>query len=106
MSLVFHTGRGRKGTKTEWMMQEYSLIAAASPEGSSSLAKDKKMKQVGKYVLCKIYKKATAEGETEEVSFNSIEDELVDEDRNKRIAFWSYIHEHADDENILSWFLG
>lgn len=100
-SLVFLTRRGRKFTKTEWRMQEYSLIAAASPEGSSSLTKDMKMEKVGKFVLCKIYKMPTTEGETEEVSFNSIEDELVDEDRNERIAFWSYIDEHADDENIL-----
>lgn len=46
-SLVFHSGRG-KGTKTEWMMQEYCLIAAASPEGYSSSAKDKKMEKVRK----------------------------------------------------------
>lgn len=57
--------------------------------------------QVGKFVLCKIYAKARGEA-----SFDSIDDALMDEDgKKKRIAFWSYILEREDDENILEEFV-
>lgn len=57
--------------------------------------------QVGKFALCKIYTKARGE-----VSFDTIDDALMDADGTKRrIAFWSYILEHRDDENILEKFV-
>ncbi|KAJ6927517.1 NAC domain-containing protein 22-like [Populus alba x Populus x berolinensis] len=46
-TLVFYKGRAPRGSKTDWVMNEYRL-----PEYSSPLPKD--------IVLCKIYRKATS----------------------------------------------
>ncbi|CAN1802582.1 NAC domain-containing protein 6, partial [Linum perenne] len=46
-TLVFYQGRAPKGTKTDWVMNEYRL-----PDSSSPLPKE--------IVLCKIYRKATS----------------------------------------------
>lgn len=45
-NLVFHTGRPGKSKKTDWVMQEYSLLSATSPGGSFSSAEDVKLKKV------------------------------------------------------------
>ncbi|XP_023002610.1 NAC domain-containing protein 72-like [Cucurbita maxima] len=47
-ALVFYVGKAPKGTKTNWIMHEYRLIASSRKTGSSKL---------DDWVLCRIYKK-------------------------------------------------
>ncbi|KAL6907419.1 hypothetical protein ACP4OV_002458 [Aristida adscensionis] len=55
-TLVFYRGRAPRGTKTDWVMNEYRLpdVAAASPPPKEDM------------VLCKIYRKATPLKELEQ----------------------------------------
>ncbi|KAI9161729.1 hypothetical protein LWI28_020180 [Acer negundo] len=57
-ALVYHRGTPKESTKTDWLMQEYTLVpdntAANIPSSSSST----NMK-LNTFVLCKIYRKST-----------------------------------------------
>lgn len=52
-TLVFYIGRAPKGTKTDWVMNEYRLPADQNQYSSSHSNKED-------IVLCKIYRKATS----------------------------------------------
>ncbi|XP_042470526.1 NAC domain-containing protein 22-like [Zingiber officinale] len=58
-TLVFYRGRAPRGTKTDWVMNEYRM-----PESSTGSAGDIPVK--GDVVLCKVYRKATSLKELEQ----------------------------------------
>ncbi|CAL9130407.1 NAC domain-containing protein 22-like [Musa acuminata AAA Group] len=57
-TLVFYRGRAPRGTKTDWVMNEYRLPEANSASSAMPLKED--------VVLCKVYRKATSLKELEQ----------------------------------------
>ncbi|CAD5174903.1 NAC domain-containing protein 22 [Musa acuminata AAA Group] len=58
-TLVFYRGRAPRGTKTDWVMNEYRLPESFSSTSTAASAKED-------LVLCKIYRKATSLKELEQ----------------------------------------
>ncbi|PKA53993.1 Putative NAC domain-containing protein 94 [Apostasia shenzhenica] len=58
-TLVYYRGRAPRGTKTDWVMNEYRLPAAPN----SSCGPNSSMEDI---VLCKVYRKATSMKELEQ----------------------------------------
>ncbi|KAG6510061.1 NAC domain-containing protein 22-like [Zingiber officinale] len=57
-TLVFYRGRAPRGTKTDWVMNEYRLPESSTGAGDMPLKED--------IVLCKVYRKATSLKELEQ----------------------------------------
>ncbi|XP_071734006.1 NAC domain-containing protein 67-like [Rutidosis leptorrhynchoides] len=53
-ALVFYTGKGVKGTKTNWIMHEYRL---ALPNSTPSKHKNTSTSKLNDWVLCRLYNK-------------------------------------------------
>ncbi|XP_042429775.1 NAC domain-containing protein 22-like [Zingiber officinale] len=67
-TLVFYRGRAARGTKTDWVMNEYRLPEA--PAGDVHFKED--------VVLCKVYRKATSLKELEQRAAKTEEEEEED----------------------------
>ncbi|CAL9752834.1 unnamed protein product [Musa acuminata subsp. burmannicoides] len=81
-TLVFYQGRARRGTKTDWIMNEYRLPDSYSAAISTP-------QQV--IVLCKIYRKAT--------SMKELEQRAASEEKRKEAQICSAM---ADNVSIFS----
>lgn len=63
-ALVFYKGRPPKGTKTDWVMQEYRLLDSMAP---SQTLKQKSSMRLDDWVLCRVRMKGNFTMESEEM---------------------------------------
>ncbi|XP_020585190.1 NAC transcription factor 32-like [Phalaenopsis equestris] len=63
-ALVFYQGRPPKGTKTDWVMQEYRLLDSMAP---TQTQKQKSSMRLDDWVLCRVRMKGNTVGENDEM---------------------------------------
>ncbi|KAG0484747.1 hypothetical protein HPP92_008826 [Vanilla planifolia] len=67
-ALVFYKGRPPKGTKTEWVMQEYRLLDSMAP---SPVQKQKGSMRLDDWVLCRVRQKDNSGAGSEDIPIDS-----------------------------------
>ncbi|KAH0453846.1 hypothetical protein IEQ34_018170 [Dendrobium chrysotoxum] len=67
-ALVFYKGRPPRGTKTDWVMQEYRLLDSMAP---TQTQKQKSSMRLDDWVLCRVRMKGNSVGENDEMLMES-----------------------------------
>ncbi|KAI0496718.1 hypothetical protein KFK09_023042 [Dendrobium nobile] len=67
-ALVFYKGKPPKGTKTDWVMQEYRLLDSMAP---TQTQKQKSSMRLDDWVLCRVRMKGNSVGENDEMLMES-----------------------------------